>query len=56
MKRGAAKKIAFGGVMAALAVVVMCLGTMIPVATFVCPMICAMILALVHGLTGTRVA
>ena len=35
---------ALGGVLAALAVVVMSLGTIIPVATYVCPMIC-MILA-----------
>ncbi len=47
---------ALGGVLAALAVVIMCLGGLIPVATFVCPMIVMLILALVIKRTGTRVA
>lgn len=37
---------ALGGMLAALAVVIMCLGGMIPLATFVCPMICMLILSL----------
>lgn len=56
MRRGSAKKIAFGGMMAALALVIMCLGTMIPIATFVCPMLCAVLLMLVLGMTGNRIA
>ncbi len=32
-----AKHIALGGMMSALAVVIMCLGSIIPIATFVCP-------------------
>ena len=45
-----------GGVFAALAVVIMCLGTIIPVATFVCPMACMILLTVVCRLTGTRIA
>lgn len=47
---------ALGGMLAALAVVIMCMGTLIPVATYVCPMICALILKLVLNTCGTRVA
>ena len=36
-----------GGVFAALAVVIMCMGGMIPAATFVCPMLCMMLLNVV---------
>ena len=55
MKRTPAGKIAFGGMMAAAAVVVMSLGGMIPVATFVCPMICMLVLALVTRMCGSRI-
>lgn len=47
---------ALGGVMAALAVVVMCMGGLIPVATFVCPMLCMLLLVLVIARCGNRVA
>ena len=47
---------ALGGVMAALALVVMCLGGMIPLATYVCPMFCAVLLMVVLKLTCKRVA
>lgn len=40
--------------MAALAVVVMCMGTLIPVATFICPMVCMILLTVVKKKTGTR--
>lgn len=40
--------------MAALALVVMNLGSLIPVATFVCPMICMLILAFVIKMCGSR--
>lgn len=46
---------ALGGVMAALAVVVMCLGGMIPAATFVCPMLCMMLLTVVLRRCGSRI-
>ena len=56
MKNNSAKTVALGGVLAALAVVIMCMGTLIPVATFVCPMLCMMILQLVRSLCGDRIA
>ena len=45
-----------GGVLAALAVVIMCLGTVIPVATFVCPMACMVLLTVVYRLSNQRIA
>lgn len=47
---------ALGGILAALAVVIMSMGTLIPVATYVCPMLCAMILQMVLKTCGRRVA
>ena len=43
MRRIAAKQVAFGGMMAALALVIMGLGGLIPVATYVCPMLCMLL-------------
>lgn len=51
-----AKPIAFGGIMAALAMVIMCMGGLIPVATYACPMLCVMILNLVMRVCGSRIA
>ena len=56
MRRNSAKFMALGGVMAALALVVMCLGGMIPLATYVCPMFCAVLLMVVLKLTSPRIA
>lgn len=56
MGRNGAKAVALGGVMAALAVVIMCMGGMIPMATYVCPTICAIVLAVVLRYTGKRIA
>ena len=56
MRHNSAKNIALGGVMAALALVVMCLGGLIPLATYVCPMFCAVLLMVVLKMTGGRVA
>ena len=42
MRSNRAKQIAIGGVLAAVAVVIMCLGGLIPIATYVCPMLCTM--------------
>lgn len=42
--------------MAALAVVIMSMGTLIPVATYVCPMLCALVLQLVLKICGKRIA
>lgn len=50
-----ASTIAFGGVMAALAVVIMCLGGVIPVATFVCPMLCMLVMTLVQKRCGSSI-
>ncbi len=47
---------ALGGMLAALAVVIMSLGTVIPVATYVCPMLCALLLQVVLKTCGSRVA
>lgn len=55
MKKTNARVIAFGGMMAALAVVIMSLGGLIPVATFVCPMLCMLVLAFVVKMCGTRI-
>lgn len=49
-------QMALGGVLAALAVVIMAMGTLIPIATYVCPMLCALILAYVCRFCGNRVA
>ena len=51
-----ARRMALGGVMAALAVVIMCLGGMIPVATYVCPMLCMLLLQFVLHSCGSRTA
>lgn len=56
MRRTNAKEIALGGVMAAVAIVIMCLGGMIPLSTFVCPMICCLMVKLVLGMTNARIA
>lgn len=56
MARRKAYDIALGGILAALAVVIMSLGGMIPVATFVCPMLCMVLLTAVHHKCGSRIA
>ena len=55
-KRTPAANIAFGGVLAALAVVIMSMGTIIPVATYVCPMLASLVLELVRKTCGSRIA
>lgn len=55
-KHNSASQIALGGILAALAVVIMALGGMIPVATFVCPMLCMLLLKLVQDRCGVRIA
>lgn len=55
-KRTPASSIALGGILAALAVVIMSMGTLIPVATYVCPMLCALLLKLVQNACGRRIA
>lgn len=53
--RSNAANMALGGVMAALAVVVMCMGGLIPIATFICPMVCMLLLVVVISRCGRRV-
>ena len=53
--RTKSRQIAFGGMMAAMALVIMSLGGLIPVATFVCPMLCMLILAFVTKMCGSRI-
>ena len=55
MRNSSAKVIAFGGVFAAVAMVIMNLGGLIPVATYVCPMLCMLILAFVCEMCGNRI-
>ena len=55
-KRTPAGQIALGGILAALAVVLMNMGTLIPVATYVCPMLCMLLLQLVLKICGSRIA
>ena len=54
-KKTPAYSMALGGLLAALAVVVMSLGTIIPVATYICPMICMILAQVVLKTSGTRV-
>ena len=56
MRTSEARLVAFGGMMAALAVVIMCLGGLIPVATFTVPIICMLILAYVLKFCGNRIS
>ena len=49
-KKTPASAVALGGVLAALAVVIMCLGTLIPIATYVCPAICMLLVQVVTKL------
>ena len=50
-----AKNIALGGMLAATALVIMCLGGLIPLATFVCPAFCILIMQLVLRFTTRRI-
>ena len=55
VRRNSAFDIALGGILAALAVVILSMGTLIPVATFVCPMLCMLLLKLVLTHCGSRI-
>ena len=55
MKKTPAALVSFGGMMAAVALVIMNLVGLIPIATFVCPMLCMMILTLVLRFCGNRI-
>lgn len=55
-KSNSAANIALGGVLAALAVTLTCLGGLIPASTFVCPMLSMLILAIVSKRCGNRIS
>lgn len=54
MKTTQAKAIAVGGVLAAMAVVIQGLGGLIPIATFVLPVLCMFLECVVLGMCGKR--
>ena len=56
MRSTAARDVALGGMMAALAVVIMALGGAIPLNTFLCPILCMMLLRFVLHSCGKRIA
>lgn len=56
MRNRSAKSIALSGMLAALAITIMCLGGLIPLATYICPMLCALICFTVLRLCGKRIA
>lgn len=56
MRNTNAKLIALGGLLAAVAIVIMCLGGMIPLATYVCPMLCILTQYIVLRCCGRRIA
>lgn len=55
MRRSSPKQVALGGVLAALAVVIMSVGGLIPFATYVSPMLCMLTLRLVCLTCGSRI-
>ena len=56
MRQSNTRKIALGGMLAAVAVVIMCLGGFLPVATYICPVLCCMTAYLVLLFCGKRIA
>ena len=56
MRSNNTRRIALGGMLAAVAVVIMCLGGFIPIATYVCPMLCCMTQFIVLRFCGKRLA
>lgn len=54
--RSAASRMAFGGLMTAVAVVIMSLGSLIPVNTYVCPVLCILITRPVLDRCGKRLS
>lgn len=55
-RRKTGKVTALGGMLAALALVIMGLGTVIPVATYVCPVACMLLLRVMLRIGGARMA
>lgn len=55
-RRSPAYPVALGGILAALAVTVMTLGGLIPIATYVSPMVCMILLQVILNHAGKRMA
>ena len=51
-----AKEVALGGLLAAMAIVIMCLIGLIPFATYICPMLCIILCFIVYRACGKRIA
>lgn len=56
MRNSNAKRIALGGLLAAMAVVIMSMGGLIPVATYVCCVLCMVLGEVVLKICGRRIA
>lgn len=54
--RHESRRMAFGGMMSAVAVVIMSLGSLIPVNTYVCPVLCILLTRPVLERCGSRIA
>ena len=50
------RPVALGGVTAALAVVLMCMGGLIPLSTFICPLLCMILLQILMKHIGVKYA
>lgn len=55
-QKNSARPVALGGVLAALGLCVMCLGSVTGIATYVSPMFCALLLEAVRNICGRKVA
>ena len=53
--RTSSRQMALGGMLTATAVVIMCLGSLIPVNTYVCPVLCILITRVVLERCGRRI-
>lgn len=56
MRNNAVKAVALGGMLAAVALIIMCLGGLIPLATFICPLLATLTGFLVYRFTGKQTA
>lgn len=56
MRNSGTKAMALSGLLAALAIVIMCLGGIIPVATYVCPVLCCVLCCVVYHTCGKKLA
>ena len=50
------RKIAICGLTAALSIVIMCLGGFVPIATYICPVLCILIGNIIFKICGSRLA